>query len=410
MGGVDAGEGLLNGGWILVDPLGDGEVVVRADVVPEHRGGEAVPGRAYQPPGSRAMACRNRCSASPNSPLRRAIVPPRRPGSALSGLGSAALARSRRALAGLRCATPLAVETSRTERYGKPSATAAARTPATPRTAPAVTQRRRWGVAPGSSAGRVTVVRASAIATPRNPSAGPLRAGISQNQSTDPWISPPVTGEQRRLPPWLAGNSRSERRASAQRAAIAATTGTSRTAPGPTKPVCASRRSSRLCVQAGSSVVRRCERGSVWAKLSWPSPPSGMGEGGFQRHPPEVVAAAPNGPRNGTPSEAAVDRRMAEAAPLLGEEMDGVAVRRRGRADRPDRDRGGGNHGADLQATPPRQTTRADERLRPREHRPDTMSRRRSSRGDTAGVGRRPRLGRRGRRARCRPRAADGLG
>jgi hypothetical protein len=145
------------------------------------------PSQENQPPGSADRDCLKRCAATRFSPAVSAIVPAIRPGSALSGFRLAARERSANAAVGFVAWMLEASETSRTDRYGKPSTT----TPVTIATAPAprlTRRRRRWVVrgvdaATDSARGRI---EANEPAIPRKPSAGALSAGISQNQSTDP--------------------------------------------------------------------------------------------------------------------------------------------------------------------------------------------------------------------------------
>ena len=158
------------------------------------------PSQAYHPPGSREIDCRKRRRAWPYCPVCRAMVPPMRPGSALSGLRSAAVSRSPEGPGRVRLSADCWPPTPRAPRDTR----SRGRSPRRRARARRWCRRRRaWrtdatfaqtpGATPRPGAGGLTG-RANAPAIPRNPSAGPLRAGISQNQSIEPWISHTTSG------------------------------------------------------------------------------------------------------------------------------------------------------------------------------------------------------------------------
>ena len=151
------------------------------------------------------------------SALRSAIAPASRPGSELSGLRSAAFASDRRAPPRVRWSGMSgALDTSRTDRYGKTNdchrrregrrrrgrrsgrGRAAARGVRPGRRTPAVAPGR-----PRRSAGRGkpwTFSRTQEPATAGTPARARVSAGISQNQSTEPWISQTIEGNSAAAP------------------------------------------------------------------------------------------------------------------------------------------------------------------------------------------------------------------
>ena len=198
MSSVDLREGLRGSPAARVDRGGDREIVAGVRAVAERGRGQtrAEPGEPAAGLAGDGLA--ETLAGGGVAPVWSAIVPARRPGSALSGFRSAAVLRSsapgRVVLASGRWRRPRAPTgrgiRARTAAASSASDARAAR-PSRRGSAGRATVARR----PARSRQRCSRRRApSAAAMPRKPSAGPVRAGISQNQSTEPWISHTTSG------------------------------------------------------------------------------------------------------------------------------------------------------------------------------------------------------------------------